>query len=38
MRTTRRRNSGRGLTTDLSGKISGNSPLVVKYNYEYDDV
>ena len=38
MRTTRRRNSDRGLTTDFSGKISGNSPLVVKYNYEYDDV
>lgn len=32
MRTTRRRNSGRRLTTDFTGKISGNSPLVVKYN------
>lgn len=38
MRTTRRRNSGRTLTMDFTGKISGNSPLVVKYNYEYDNV
>lgn len=38
MRTILRRNSGRRLTMDLSGKISGNSLLVVKYNYEYDDV
>lgn len=38
MHTIRRRNSDRTLTMDFTGKISGNSLLVVKYNYEYDDV